>query len=145
MNRRTEAGFTLVELMIVVVIIGVLASMAIPNMIAMQDRAKEGSLRANMHQFQLTAEDYSVQNDSQYAQVAANVVAIMPGAGQTFRNPFTNTVGVGVAWEDRGAGNLTSAPSSTSGITSYSGSNITYNIKGFGKADTLSLVLSAGQ
>jgi type IV pilus assembly protein PilA len=151
MSPRRQSGFTLVELMIVVVIIGVLASIAIPNMIAMQDRAKEGSTRANMHMFQLSAEDYSVQNDSRYAATAAQVVAVMPGAGSTFRNAFTGTVGSGVSWEDRAS--FSADPTGTAGIVSYADSSTqTYNIKGVGKAINtgmgqfpLPLVLSAGQ
>ena len=60
--NRAEKGFTLIELMIVVVIIVILAAIAIPNFASMQARAKEGSTRTNMHAVQLAAEDFSVQN-----------------------------------------------------------------------------------
>ena len=143
-NRK---GFTLIELMIVVVIIGILAAIAIPNFIAMQNRAKEGSTKANMHTLQLAAEDYGVAFDGVYATTmdATHIVDRLPGAGATFKNPFSGGTGSGDAWEWRGT-NTQTACGAVPGISSYAdSSNNTYNIKGYGKTAALTLVLTSGQ
>ena len=142
--RRQEPGFTLIELMIVVVIIGILASIAIPNFISMQARAREGRIKANMHTFQLTAEDYGIRWDGIYAGDASQVASLLPTIGARLVNPFTQTMGAGVSWEDRSS--FAAAPSTVAGITSYADSSMaTYNVKGYGKASILTIVLSAGQ
>jgi prepilin-type N-terminal cleavage/methylation domain-containing protein len=132
---RNQKGFTLIELMIVVVIIGILAAIAIPNFIAMQDRAKEGSTKANMHTVQLASEDYGVKNNGTYADLASSLV--VPA---NFANPFASAA---TALENRA---FAAAPTATSGITSYGDtSTVNYNVKGYGKSAALTLVLTAGQ
>ncbi len=141
---RSQKGFTLIELMIVVVIIGILAAIAIPNFIAMQNRAKEGSTKANMHTFQLAAEDWGVQHDGAYGPTADTVTVCLPQGGATFRNPFNNLTTAGNSFEDRAT--MATACTATPGLTSYADSSqLNYNIKGYGHAAALTLVLTAGQ
>src|SRR5437773_7618712 len=74
--KRLSKGFTLIELMIVVAIIGILAAIAIPNFIKFQARSKQSEAKANLKSA-FTAEKAYVQEKDRY-DTLINIVGFSP-------------------------------------------------------------------
>lgn len=88
MTRSNCEGFSLIELMVVVVIIGLLAAIALPNYLAMTNRAREASVKNNAHTLRLGVEDRAVTTGGVYPALAELDAAFF--AGDSFpSNPFT--------------------------------------------------------
>jgi general secretion pathway protein G len=60
--RRKRAGFTLVELMVVIVIIGLLATVVAINVLPSQDRAMIGKAKADISVLEQAIETYRLDN-----------------------------------------------------------------------------------
>lgn len=59
-RRVAEQGFTLLELMIVMIIIGVLAAIAVPSYLASVRKAKEAVLKEDLHTIRSAIDSYTV-------------------------------------------------------------------------------------
>jgi general secretion pathway protein G len=59
-NLRQDAGFTLMELMIVMAIIGILATLAVPSFIGAIRSAREAVLREDLHVMRAAIDSYTM-------------------------------------------------------------------------------------
>ena len=74
MTQRNQKGFTLIELLIVVAIIGIIAAIAIPNLLNAIDRGKQKRTMADLRSIGTAVESYSIDNN--FYPVAATMTIL---------------------------------------------------------------------
>jgi type IV pilus assembly protein PilA len=96
-----RGGFTLIELMIVVAIIGILAAIAIPNFLRFQLKAKSSEGKTNLAAIRTAEESYFAEYG---VYVSSNPSP--PAIGNNVKVPFTHAIaGMGfdqLGWEPEG-------------------------------------------
>ena len=86
MLKRDSKGFTLIELLIVVAIIGIIAAIAIPNLLNAIDRGKQKRTMADMRSLGTAVESYAVDNNVYPAVATAAALKTVVEAGAYIKN-----------------------------------------------------------
>ncbi len=104
-----EEGFTLVELLVVMLILGILAAIAIPSFFNQRDKARDADAKAAVRTAQTAMETYATDNNGSYA-------AADPAALQGIE-PTLNDVGARLTVPAVAADSYTIQVESTSAAT----------------------------
>ncbi len=91
MNFFNKKGFTLIELMIVVAIIGILAAIAIPNFMNYQCKAKQSEAKSNLGTIRTNQEAYRAEYDTYKDALPAIGFATSGNTRYTYSTTGTTT------------------------------------------------------
>ncbi len=101
--KKRESGFTLIELLIVIAIIGILAAIAIPNLLNAVQRGKQKRSMSDMRTLATAIEAYAVDNNNYPAAVCPGGVYTTAPTQLTSTTQFANLSPTYIAtppWKD---------------------------------------------
>ena len=89
-KKALRRGFTLIEIMIVVLIIGILLAIAVPNFVKARESARTKSCVSNLQQIQAAKQQFAM--DTKAAGTATVAATDIYGTGKYISGPATGPV-----------------------------------------------------
>ncbi|NLE65590.1 MAG: type II secretion system major pseudopilin GspG [Elusimicrobia bacterium] len=88
--RQVKTGFSLIEIMLVVIIIGVLVAMVVPNIAGRSEQARTTAARTDIEANLATALDLYYMDNAGYPSTDQGLAALItpPGGAAQWRGPY---------------------------------------------------------
>ena len=115
MRTKKNKGFTLIELLIVVAIIGIIAAIAIPNLLNAIDRGKQKRTMADLRSMGTSIEEYSIDNN--FYPSASSMAALEAEVTPSYIRALPQNDGWGLAFSIDSAPGLYTVASCGKGET----------------------------